>query len=74
MIKNLMHILNLDHKSRLTIVRREAKKKQAVPDERVSYLHVAGTLLISHHKSYHLVIIGSHYYRISNLTMEESAL
>ena len=27
--------------SRLTIVSREAKKKQAVRDERVSYLHVA---------------------------------
>ena len=27
--------------SRLTIVSREAKKKQAVHDERVSYLHVA---------------------------------
>ena len=29
------------HTSRLTIVSREAKKKQAVHDERVSYLHVA---------------------------------
>ena len=28
-------------KSRLTIVSREAKKKQAVRDEQVSYLHVA---------------------------------
>ena len=28
-------------KSRLTVVSREAKKKQAVRDERVSYLHVA---------------------------------
>ena len=27
--------------SRLTVVSREAKKKQAVRDERVSYLHVA---------------------------------
>ena len=27
--------------SRLTIVSREAKKKQAVRDEQVSYLHVA---------------------------------
>ena len=29
------------HVSRLTIVSREAKKKQAVRDEQVSYLHVA---------------------------------
>ena len=33
---------NLDYTvSRLTIVSREAKKKQAVRDERVSYLQVA---------------------------------
>ena len=33
--------LTIVHKSRLTIVSREAKKKQAVRDEQVSYLHVA---------------------------------
>ena len=32
---------NVTYTSRLTIVSREAKKKQAVRDEQVSYLHVA---------------------------------
>ena len=40
-----IHILivhkNVFTKSRLTIVSHEAKKKQAVHNERVSYLHVA---------------------------------
>ena len=35
-----VHVLSLNE-SRLTIVSREAKKKQAVRDEQVSYLHVA---------------------------------
>ena len=34
-------VLNDIYISRLTIVSREAKKKQAVRDEQVSYLHVA---------------------------------
>ena len=38
-IKN--HSRELKFESRLTIVSREAKKKQAVRDEQVSYLHVA---------------------------------
>ena len=34
-------LLNLIPISRLTIMSREAKKKQAVRDEQVSYLHIA---------------------------------
>ena len=42
-ICTVMHIRTCTciHTSRLTIVSREAKKKQAVRDEQVSYLHIA---------------------------------
>ena len=50
--------------SKLMIVNHKAKKKQAVCDERVSYLQIALpwnwlTLKISSHESYHLVIKDS---------------
>ena len=52
--------------------RDSAKKKQAICDEQVSYLHI---VLISHHKSYRLVIKDSarsnYIHRISYPTMEE---
>ena len=42
-IKKGMHVLQAlqENISRLTIVSCEAKKKQAVHDKRVSYLHIA---------------------------------
>ena len=45
-LHNASRVMHFDTmtKSRLTIVSREAKKKQAVCDEQLSYLHVAPLL------------------------------